>query len=380
MDVIFYFSIATLAYIYIGYPFALYVLSIFQNDQQHPPNTHQPTISVLIPAYNEQDCIRETLVNKLASNYPEGLLEVIVISDESTDKTDAIVEDIISKDSRVSLIRQSPRQGKTAAINLAVSKAKGDILVFSDANSIYTEDTITELVSAFNDPNVGYVTGNMVYVDSTGSVVGQGSSAYMRYENTIRSLETKVGSVVGVDGGVDAMRKVLYQPLNTDQLPDFVQPLQCVSQGYKVLYRATALLHEESLTDDSSELSMRVRVSLRAFWAMWDMKHLFNPFKYGLFSWQLVSHKLLRYLAIFFMASAFLSNLLLANRHISWLELFLGQCLFYGLAFWGGKARQKAPPLARLAYYFCLINYAAGLAFIKFLQGKKIVTWKPRKG
>jgi hypothetical protein len=259
-------------------------------------------------------------------------------------------------------------------------QATGSILIFSDANSMYSPSTIRELVSAFNDEQVGYVTGKMIYVDASGSLVGNGSSAYMRYENYIRSLETIVGSVVGVDGGVDAMRKSLYQQLNADQLPDFVQPLKTVSQGYKVAFNERALLKEESLSDDSSEFSMRVRVSLRAYWAMWDMRHLFNPFKYGLFTWQLVSHKLLRYLAIVFMALALVSNVALLSQAHYWLWLLIAQCSFYVLAIWGFKAPKAAPSLARLAYYFCLINYAAGVALVKFLQGKKIVTWRPRKG
>jgi cellulose synthase/poly-beta-1,6-N-acetylglucosamine synthase-like glycosyltransferase len=380
MAFLFYSSVFTLCYIYFGYPLALYIASLVVTNTKAKSIENLPRISILIPAYNEQTYIKETVLNKLASNYPPELLELIVISDESTDETDAIVQAIAKQDSRVSLLRQEPRKGKTAAINRAVEISSGELLIFSDANSMYTDTTISALVHTFADENIGYVTGKMVYVDSTGSLVGDGNSAYMRYENKIRELEAKVGSVVGVDGGVDAMRKSLYQPLNENLLPDFVQPLKCVEQGYKVAFNEKALLQEESLKTEANESAMRVRVSLRAFWAMWDMRHLFNPFKYGLFSWQLLSHKLLRYLAIVFMIIALGSNAALALKSSYWLAVLLCQFGFYGLACWGAKKPNAAPAVARLAYYFCLINSAAGIALIKFLQGKKIVTWKPRKG
>src|SRR5690606_14529897 len=140
------------------------------------------------------------------------------------------------------------------------------------------------------------------------SVAGDGCSAYMKYENYMRALETQVSSVVGVDGGIDAMRKSLYQPMNADQLPDFVQPLKVVTQGKRVVYCEKALLNEETLSNSQSEFKMRVRGSLRAYWAMRDMQHLFNPREYGIFSLQLISHKLLRHLAFMPLVAAFIAN------------------------------------------------------------------------
>ena len=136
----------------------------------------------------------------------------------------------------VHLIRQEPRAGKTLALNLAVGRAKGEIIVFSDANSSYSPDALRCLVENFNDPEVGYVTGKMIYTNPDGSPVGDGCTAYMKYENFLRTLETRIGSMVGVDGGIDAVRKSLYRPMNPDQLPDFVLPLRVVEQGFRVVY------------------------------------------------------------------------------------------------------------------------------------------------
>ena len=379
MELLFWLSGLLVIYIYAGYPLLLRFLPK-KPIKRDALATEKPRVTVLIPAFNEEKVIRATIENKLAQTYPADLIDIIVISDESEDKTDEIVTEIAEQNSRVKLVRQVPRQGKTSGLNLAMPHAGGEIIVFSDANSHYQPDAIEKLVACFADPDVGYVTGKMVYVNEEGNVIGDGCSAYMKYENHLRRLEADVSSVVGVDGGVDAVRKSLYQPMSADQLPDFVLPLKVVTQGKRVIYCEEALLNEESLSNSQSEFRMRVRVSLRAFWAMWDMKHLFNPGNYGLFSLQLFSHKLLRYLAFIPLILVFVSNGLVTGEGWFYQYTFLIQIIFYGAAAFvslndGTKNRWLA-----LANYFCLINVAAAMAFLKFIKGEKIVIWKPRVG
>lgn len=379
MEILFWLTSLLIIYIYIGYPLLLKFLP------RHPlifSNTYEslPKVTVLIPAFNEEKHIQDTITNKLNSNYPAELLEIIVISDESEDSTDALVNALIEKDSRISLIRQSPRQGKTAGLNLAIPSANGDIIIFSDANSHYHPDAIKNLVNTFQDPEVGYATGKMVYVNNDGSLVGDGCSAYMKYENHMRSLETEIGSIVGVDGGIDAIRKELYQPMTADQLPDFVLPLKVVTQGKRVVFCDKALLNEDALGSAQSEFRMRVRVSLRAYWAMWDMKHLFNPFIYKWFTLQLISHKLLRYLAFFPLFIAFVSNGLITGEGLFYKATFLLQVVFYSAAALVALNDGSKNKILGLAHYFCLINIASAMAFIKFLKQEKIVLWKPRVG
>lgn len=381
MQALFWLSAILVGYIYLGYPLLLRLLP------KRPPvygveESQQPLVTVLIPAFNEAVVIESTIRNKLEQTYPADKLEIIVISDESEDGTDEIVKQLAEaeENSRIRLIRQTPRQGKTAGLNKAVAQARGDIIVFSDANSHYEQNAISALVNCFKDPEVGYVTGKMVYVNQEGNLVGDGCSAYMRYENHLRALETQVSSVVGVDGGIDAIRKDLYQNMNADQLPDFVQPLKVVSQGKRVVYCEDALLQEESLSDSSSEFRMRVRVSLRAYWAMWDMKHLFNPMNYGLFSLQIISHKLLRYLAFIPLFIALLTSLVLANHHWFYTLAALGQIMFYAAAAYAASAQATDNKWLGLAHYFSLINLASMMAFFRFAKGDKIVMWKPRGG
>lgn len=381
MQALFWFSVILIGYLYLGYPLLLRVLPkrpIDTSDNE----SYQPLVTVLIPAFNEVEVIESTIRNKLEQTYPADKLEIIVISDESEDGTDEIVNEMAEAEasSRIRLIRQTPRQGKTAGLNKAVEQANGDIIVFSDANSHYEQHAIQALVNCFNDSEVGYVTGKMVYVNQEGNLVGDGCSAYMRYENHLRALETQVSSVVGVDGGIDAIRKDLYQTMNADQLPDFVQPLKVVSQGKRVVYCQDALLQEESLTDSGSEFRMRVRVSLRAYWAMWDMRHLFNPLNYGLFSLQIISHKLLRYLAFIPLFIALLTSLVLADHHWIYALAALVQIAFYAAAAYAAAASSNENKWLGLAHYFSLINLASMMAFFRFAKGDKIVMWKPRGG
>lgn len=381
MQALFWLSAVLISYIYLGYPLLLRILP--KRPLEHQNNeSYQPLVTVLIPAFNEAEVIESTIRNKLEQAYPADKLEIIVISDESEDGTDDIVKKLAEaeENSRIKLIRQTPRQGKTAGLNKAVAEARGELIIFSDANSHYEENAIQALVNCFKDPEVGYVTGKMVYVNQEGNLVGDGCSAYMRYENHLRALETQVSSVVGVDGGIDAIRKDLYQSMNPDQLPDFVQPLKVVSQGKRVVYCESALLQEESLTDSGSEFRMRVRVSLRAYWAMWDMKHLFNPMNYGLFSLQIISHKLLRYLAFIPLCVVLLTSLILADYHWFYALAALGQLGFYGAAGYAEANNRSDSRLLGLAHYFSLINLASMMAFFRFVKGEKIVMWKPRGG
>jgi len=375
-------SLVWLAYTYFGYPL---ILKLVARPRAAADREREavPRVTVVTAAYDEVDVIGATIANKLDSDYPADRLDVMVVSDGSTDGTDDVVRGFEpTHPGRVRLIRQEPRQGKTSGLNLAVPEARGEIVVFADANSIYEPDAIRHLVAAFGDPHVGYVTGKMIYVDEDGSVTGDGCTAYMRYENALRALETRVGSVVGVDGGIDAVRRELYRPMRADQLPDFVLPLSVVEQGYRVAYEPRAVLREEALTSSGREYRMRVRVTLRALWALLDHRGLFDPFRHPVFGWQLASHKLLRYGAFVPQALAFVANAVLLPRGDAFAWLFVAQLAFYGLAGLGYVAARRgvSVPVATAPYYLTLLNAACAHATWKFLRGEKQVLWQPRVG
>lgn len=379
-ELVFYSSVFFIVYVYIGYPLLVMLLGRLRHRDVRKKD-YEPTLTIVIAAYNEEECIASTLQNKLNLDYPAEKIEIIVVSDSSTDKTEKIVGNFAQYG--VKLMTQGPRAGKTSALNLAIPLARGEIIVFSDANSMYAEDALRKIVRNFADPDVGYVTGKMIYTNPDGTPIGDGCSAYMKYENLLREYETRVGSVVGVDGGIDAMRKNIHSRLNPDQLPDFVQPLKVVAQGYRVVYEPEALLKEASLKHASDEYRMRVRVSLRALWALFDMRRLLLAAPKDIFfAWQLWSHKVLRYLCFIFLAAAYMANAYLLQQGGIYLVLFwcqnvawAGACLSPFLQKVGLRVK-----LLYLLYYFALINIAAGHASIKFLMGKKQVIWNPRKG
>lgn len=377
--ILFWLSVLMVVYIYLGYPVLVTLMASIKRRHIQRPNL-EPTVSIIISAYNEEAHIGKTIENKLLQDYPEEKIEIIVVSDGSTDGTDEIVQRYADQGAR--LIRQEPRSGKTAALNRAVLEAGGEIVVFSDANSMWEQDAIAKLVSNFSEPSIGYVTGKMIYTDPDGTVVGDGCSAYMKYENFLRMQESRVGSVVGVDGGVDAVRRTLYQAMSSDQLPDFVLPLRVVEQGYRVVYEPEAVLKESALKSSSDEYRMRVRVSLRAFWALWDLRTLLDFRKWGVFAWQLWSHKVLRYLCFVFLIGAYLGNLFLWGVNPAYKACFIAQnaCYLGALFSPSLESRGYGSMLLRFVHYFALLQAAATHAFARFLLGHKQILWTPRKG
>jgi len=381
MKILFYGCLFTFLYIYFGYPFFVWLIGAIKN-QKVKKEDYLPRVSIIISAHNEEKNIEDTLKNKLSLNYPKEMLEILVISDCSSDQTDNLVKKF--EEQGVKLLRQEPRLGKTAALNMAVPVAKCEIIIFSDANSIYEPNAIKKLIRNFNDPAVGYVTGKMIYTNQDGTIVGDGCSTYMRYENFLRKIETKIGSIVGVDGAIDAIRKELYHPMNSDQLPDFVLPLKVVEQGYRVVYEPEAIVKEPTLKTSKDEYKMRVRVSLRALWALIDMKPLLNFKKYTIFSWELLSHKWLRYLSFLFLIGIYISNLFLflLSQNQFYKIFFIFQNLTYILGILASilEKQGKKVEWLYLPFFFALIHLSSAHALLKLILGQKQVIWEPRKG
>lgn len=381
-EVGFWMCLGLIVYIYVGYPVCVFLLSAISG---HRPNSSplEPTVTVVISAYNEEAEIEMTVINKLNQDYPPDRLKVVVVSDGSTDRTEMIVQRL-QRDHphRLMLLRQEPRQGKTQALNLAFQHLSSEVVVFADANSIYASDATRALVNNFSDPSVGYVTGRMVYGNPERTGIGIGSSSYMSYENTLRTWESNIGSIVGVDGGIDAIRRQCYRPMRPDQLPDFILPLSVVEQGKRVVYEPRAMVFEKALADPFQEFRMRVRVSLRAMWGLYDKKHLLNPFRFHLFAWQLMSHKVLRYGAFLPLVGLLFLNMLAVNRDAFYAWSLGVQVSMYAVAMLGHFMRQSSWIEAKLLspYYFVILNAACILAFWKFVTGQKMILWKPRLG
>ncbi|HEV2441144.1 MAG TPA: glycosyltransferase family 2 protein [Steroidobacteraceae bacterium] len=371
-------AIAAAIYPIVGYPLVLALIGMVRNRPVRR-GRFRPSVSVLIPAYNEAGCIGATIENKLGQDYPADRLEILVISDASEDGTDAIVAGYA--DRGVKLLRREKREGKAAALNEAVSRAAGEIMVFSDANSTFATDTISRLMENFADPRIGYVTGNLEY-GHDGELSGRGSGAYMRYENWLRRLESRVDSVIGVNGGVDAMRRELYRPVPASQITDFVLPLRVVAAGMRVIFDERACSREAANTELGAEFRMRVRVALRALHGLVHVRAALNPFRRPLPAFCILSHKVLRYLSFVFLALALALNAALAGHSPALAALLACQVVFYALALAGLSRRlpNAVRKLTALPTYFVLSNVAFGIAALRFARGETMATWKPRAG
>ena len=380
IELLFWGALAGLVYVYAGYPLLVYLGGrVFPQPVRKA--AAEPTVTIVIAAHNEERHIAGTIENKLALDYPADRKQIVVVSDGSTDGTDRIVQQFADRGDVV-FVRQEPRNGKTAALNRAVQHATGELLVFADANSLYSSDALRRLAANFSDPRVGYVTGKLRYLNPDGSMTGDGCGAYMRYENLLRTWETAFGSIVGVNGGIDAVRRHLYQPMQPDDLPDLVLPLRVIEQGYRVVYDPDALLSETANANPQDEYRMRVRVSLRALWTLADMPGLLNPLRHGWYAVQLWSHKVLRYFAFLLIATTFVTSAWLAGSTPIYAFMFAGHLLVGVMAALGFLTERSGRQVRLLyvAYYFVLVNLAALQAFVKFLRGERARVWRPRLG
>jgi cellulose synthase/poly-beta-1,6-N-acetylglucosamine synthase-like glycosyltransferase len=371
-------AIAVMALIYVGYPALMLALSfVFRRPVRRADIT--PRVSVIIAAYNEERDIEAKLKNTIALDYPRDRMEVIVASDCSTDRTDEIVRGFSERG--VILSRQPDRFGKTGAQGRAVKVSSGDILVFSDATTMYELDALRKIVRSFADPEVGCVAGQLIYVDAAASAVGRGCRSYWGYEKFLKRCESQVGSLVGVSGCLYAVRRSCHARLANDMIDDFAIPTEIHLQGLRTVYEPEAIAMEDTNRRAKDEFRMRVRVIKQTMSALGRYSEVLNPFRHKMFAIQMIAHKLLRYTAPLLLISALVSSGV-ASHSVEWLRLaFLGQLALYGAAVigWIGELLKiKLGPLA-IPYYFALVNAASCVAFLKALCGKAYVVWEPNR-
>lgn len=374
MEYLFWILIAVIFYTYFGYALLIPLIGLFV---KRPVNRRDitPRVTFLITAYNEEKNIRKKLTEVLALDYPREQLEVMVASDGSTDRTDDIVREF--RDQGVVLKRVEGRVGKTATQNEAVKAATGDVIIFSDATTVYEKDAIRKLVRNYNDPEVGAVSGRYEYVNPTGAPVGTGSILFWKYENFIKSMQTRIRTISGCCGCIYSVRKAAYVPLPGDIISDLVEPLMVIRRGYRVVFEQEAIAYEETTEKSHEEFRMRIRVITRAMRGILFARGLLNPFRFPFVSFQLISHKVLRWLIPFFLIGLLAANAFLLDRQFYFI-FFALQVAFYLLALAGlaaDRMGKKFKPAA-VPLYFCIVNTASLIAFFKTLAGQKMVTWE----
>jgi cellulose synthase/poly-beta-1,6-N-acetylglucosamine synthase-like glycosyltransferase len=369
-------SVALLVYVYGLYPALLRLIVLVRGARAVRRQKITPPVSLVISAFNEAADIRAKLDNALALDYPRRAVEIVVISDASSDGTDDIVR--AYADRGVKLLRQPERHGKTAGLNRFVPTLSGDIVVFSDANAMYERDALRKLVRNFADPDVGCVTGEARYLPIGHAAADVGERVYWNYEIHIKRLETAVGSMVGGDGAIYAIRRHLWRELPDNAINDFLNPLQIVAAGWRAVYEPEAICYEETAGGIGVEYRRRVRIVSRSWRAVFQARATLNPLRVGLFAWCLTSHKLLRWLSPAFAAGAAIALLVLladvvARRPV----ISAAAAVTAALCLAGTKAgRRQAAVLA----YFVAIASASAVGVLKGSLGRVSGIWTPPRG
>lgn len=372
-QLLFWGSLAVVAYCYLGYPTLLYIFGVFRKRRQPlPENDSYPSVCLIVSAFNEQNVIREKIENSLALEYPPELLTVMVASDGSTDDTVHIVEEYAEHG--VELCHRAARRGKSAVLNEVIEQLDQDVIVFTDANAVFAPDALVKLVARFRDPAIGCVVGKLRYVERDTSPVGKAESVYWRYESRVSMLESALQRVLVANGSIFAVRRELYQSVFPEVANDFQVPIDVASRGHGVVYEPSAQAMERTTVYWQEEFARKVRIILRGMTGFTRLRSHIRGFRL----WQFWSHKLLRWMVGMFMFIAVVANIMLARDSFMYAVPLAFQVVFL-FAAWNGWLRKgdvRPNRFFYLPFYFTMVNAAAIIGLIKFLSGERRSVWE----
>ena len=383
--ILFWLALALVIYTYIGYGIFTAILvkikkAFFPSKKYN--TDFEPSVSLIIPCFNEGDFISTKIRNTIELEYPADKLQVIYISDGSNDHS----LDILKQNQEKYLWMHSPeRKGKASAMNRAVLEASGEIVVFCDANTLLNREAIRELVAPYEDPTIGAVTGEKrILVQNSEHVSSAGEGLYWKYESWLKQLDSDLYSVVGAAGELMSYRKSFYEPLEPDTiLDDFMQSMRVTLKGYRVAYNPKAYAMETASADVSEEWKRKVRISAGGWQSMSRLKRVLIPWPSPLLTYSYLSHRAFRWsVAPFSLLILIITNPILAfyNPYI-YVPILAGQMLFYGLAlhgYWKDKKGEKNK-FSFVPYYFTMMNLAVFFGLARYLKGSQKATWERAK-
>jgi len=376
MKTIFFLSVLLCAFSYFIYPLILMSIPVRKSGDVSQGNKELKKISLIITAHNEEARIQEKLVNTLEIDYPIELLEIIIASDCSTDKTDEIV--VSYSQQGVRLVRADERKGKEYAQLCAIREASGNILVFSDVATQIEPNALNLLARYFDDPLVGAVSSEDRFVSQDGSIAGEG--AYVKYEMWLRRLESHRAGLVGLSGSFFAARREVCEAWDIASPSDFNTALNCAKQGLVAISVPDVVGIYSDVKDPDLEYRRKLRTIIRGMTAISRHPVVLNPFKMGLFSFQVWSHKILRWSVPWFMALLLLASLVLCVQHWFFGVALLAQLGFYALVIAGYLSSElRALTIIKIPYFFVQVNLAIASATVMFLRGERMTTWTPSK-
>lgn len=377
MEAMFWVLVSVVLYVYFGYPALLWILVRFKGKRPVPEsNGYEPTVSLIIAAYNEEKAIGRKLENSLSLDYPKDKLEIIVGSDGSTDGTNTITRAFASRGIKLRSLPQN--MGKSCVQNAAVHEATGEILVFSDATGLYAEDAVGQLVKDFADPRVGCVAGSIIYSNEDASCTSRGTGLYWRYELWLREKESHIGNLAMASGSVFGVRRVLFEPIDPGVSDDFVLPMVVLRKGYRVVHEPKATSVEEMATNASGELRVKARTVSLDLRGLLLNRELLWPIRYPLVSLGLMSHKLLRWLIPWILIVLVTLNVVLADSAFYFATLGVQLGLYLVALVGCASGKSKPLPLGLgVPYSFLLVNVAAVIGWLRFLEGRPTSRWVP---
>ncbi|VYU26946.1 glycosyltransferase [Clostridium paraputrificum] len=376
MEIIFWVCVILIIHSFIGYPISLKIINkIVKKDNINIDSSYKPSVTIIIPAHNEESVIELKLKNIMKIDYPNEKVEVIIASDNSTDNTNKIVKGfcINNKVGNLKLYEVKERMGKTNAQNEAVKIARGEILVFSDANSILKEDSVKELVKYFNDDDIAYVSGKLVYVNNNISETSEAEDSYWNYDLMMREYESNISSITAGNGAIYAIRKKDYININPIYCHDSMMPIKSVISNKKAKYSKDAIAYEKAGETSEDEFKRKVRMSRKNMAISYSDIQKYNPFKCGWFSYFYFCHRYLRNSLFILHLLLYISNLVLFNEGIVYCVAFVGQTLFYILSVMGIKNKSK---MFYLPYYYTLTIVAQLKGAINEVSGKSKPFWE----
>jgi len=370
--IIFWLSLILLIYTFAGYPVLIAILAkIFPRRKKYLLSSSPLRVSVVLVVYNEERRILSRIENLLNTNYPVEFLELIIVSDGSTDRTNEIVTSL--NHPKVRLIQVNERAGKSSGVNLGVQNATGDIIVFCDARQKFNADTIPMLVSHFNDPEVGAVSGSLE-IDPASTSVGAGVDLYWRIEKMVRYNESVFDSCIGCTGAVYAIRKELFEPIPADTiLDDVVIPMKIAIKGYRVIFDPNAVAYDPQPLEPEKEKIRKERTLAGNFQMLFRYPQWIFPWNNRLF-FQLISHKYMRLTGPVFMCGMFFSNLFFIQKNF-YMVIMILQIFFYYLAFLGFVFKESKVRLFSIPAGFVFLNWQVVSGFVYYLKNRNRQTW-----
>ena len=376
---LFWLGAGVLAYTYVLFPL-LVLLRAALRPRPHRDGDVTPEVTMVIAAHNEEASIGAKIENLLSLDYPRERMEVVVVSDGSDDGTDDIVR---AYEERGVRLLAPGRVGKAEALNTAVAASRGEILVFSDANSMYAQDALRELVRPFADPAVGGVAGNQSYLSSDGAYgIAAGEQHYWNLDRMLKQAESRAGNTISATGAIYAVRRSLFRPVAPAVTDDFYVSTGVIAEGRRLVFAPDAVAYEPVARTGELEWQRKVRVMTRGLRGVLLRRSLLDPGSHGFYAVQLLTHKLLRRTMVFPLALTAATAPLLWRRGRLYRAATVAQACLYGLGTAGLLLARR--PIGRrkalaLPAYFCFVNLASLRAVWNVVRGRRIERWAPRR-